>query len=92
MMNIKTNKENAKQMTNNARVIAFADKLKKQTTTRLSRNNRLLCGIWGEPKTVKSGLALDFPNKQIYVLDWDNGCEPTWKQTRKTLFFLLNQK
>ena len=52
-MNIKTNTEQAKQMTNNARVIAFADKLKKQTSKRLSRNNRLLCGIWGEPKTVK---------------------------------------
>tara|TARA_R100000773_G_scaffold22891_1_gene20197 strand:- start:1189 stop:2013 length:825 start_codon:yes stop_codon:yes gene_type:complete len=83
MMNIKTNTEQAKQMTNNARVIAFADKLKEQTSKRLSRNNRLLCGIWGEPKTVKSGLALDFPNKQVYVLDWDNGCEPTWRQNHQ---------
>ena len=39
--------------------------------------------IWGEPKTVKSGLALDFPNKQIYVLDWDDGCEPTWRQNHE---------
>ena len=70
----------AGEMVNNARVIAFADKLEKQTSIRLKRNNRLICGIWGEPKTVKSGLALDFPNKQIYVLDWDDGCEPTWRQ------------
>ncbi len=55
---------------NNARLVAFQEKLKKQTQTRLSRNSRLVCGIWGEPKTVKSGLALDFPDKQIYVLDW----------------------
>ena len=67
----------------NARVIAFADKLKKQTESRLARENRLVCGIWGEPKTVKSGLALDFPNKQIYVLDWDDGCEPTWRQNHE---------
>jgi len=67
----------------NARVIAFADKLKKQTESRLARENRLVCGIWGEPKTVKSGLALDFPDKQIYVLDWDDGCEPTWRQNHE---------
>ena len=73
----------AKGMENNARVMAFRDKLKAQTEKRLSRSNRLICGIWGEPKTVKSGLALDFPNKQIYVLDWDDGCEPTWRQNHK---------
>tara|TARA_R100001369_G_scaffold65365_1_gene92537 strand:- start:129 stop:956 length:828 start_codon:yes stop_codon:yes gene_type:complete len=81
------NKNNTKavagEMVNNARVIAFADKLETQTSIRLKRNNRLICGIWGEPKTVKSGLALDFPNKQIYVLDWDDGCEPTWRQNHE---------
>ena len=70
-------------MVNNARVLAFQSKLKKQTDERLARNNRLICGIWGEPKTVKSGLALDFPDKQIYVLDWDDGCEPTWRQNHE---------
>jgi len=73
----------AGEMVNNARVIAFTDKLEKQTSVRLKRNNRLILGIWGEPKTVKSGLALDFPNKQIYVLDWDDGCEPTWRQNHE---------
>jgi len=68
------------EMQNNARVIAFKDKLTRQTEGRLGRTNRLICGIWGEPKTVKSGIALDFPDKQIYVLDWDDGCEPTWRQ------------
>ncbi len=67
-------------MHNNARVLAFKDKIDGQTSKRLDRKSHLICGIWGEPKTVKSGLALDFPNKQIYVLDWDNGCEPTWRQ------------
>jgi len=70
----------ANEVTNNQRVLLFHDKLKKQTGERLARNNRLICGIWGEPKTVKSGIALDFPDKQIYVLDWDDGCEPTWRQ------------
>ena len=70
----------ANEVTNNQRVLLFQDKLKKQTGERLARNNRLICGIWGEPKTVKSGIALDFPDKQIYVLDCDDGCEPTWRQ------------
>ena len=77
------NKAVANETTNNQRVLLFQDKLKKQTSERLARNNRLICGIWGEPKTVKSGLALDFPNKQIYVLDWDDGCEPTWRQNHE---------
>ena len=73
----------AKGMENNARVIRFRDKLRAQTEKRLGRSNRLICGIWGEPKTVKSGLAVDFPHKQIYVLDWDDGCEPTWRQNHE---------
>tara|TARA_Y100001937_G_scaffold126984_1_gene197748 strand:- start:1380 stop:2204 length:825 start_codon:yes stop_codon:yes gene_type:complete len=72
-----------KELQNNARVTAFRDKLKQQTEARLARNNKLVCGIWGEPKTVKSGIALDFPDKQIYVLDWDDGCEPTWRQNHE---------
>jgi hypothetical protein len=86
-MGLTSNKNNneavAKEMQNNSRVIAFKDKLKTQTADRLKRNNRLICGVWGEPKTVKSGLALDFPNKQVYVLDWDDGCEPTWRQNHE---------
>ena len=79
-----TNKNAVEEgMAQNARVVAFKDKLAKQTAGRLARKNRLICGIWGEPKTVKSGLALDFPDKQIYVLDWDDGCEPTWRQNHK---------
>jgi len=79
----KTNTAVSDEMNNNARVLAFEGKLKKQTDGRKARKNRLICGIWGEPKTVKSGLALDFPDKQIYVLDWDDGCEPTWRQNHE---------
>ena len=77
------NKEMIETAGNNRRVEAFRDKLKTQTEGRLQRNSRLVCGIWGEPKTVKSGLALDFPDKKIYVLDWDDGCEPTWRQNHE---------
>ena len=38
----------------------------------------MVLGIWGEPKTGKTGIALDFPDRQIYVLDWDSGVESTW--------------
>ena len=38
---------------NNSRLIAFKQKLQAQTERRLERNNRLVLGIWGEPKTVK---------------------------------------
>lgn len=41
------------EMYNNARVVAFKDKLTRQTEGRLGRTNRLICGVWGEPKTVK---------------------------------------
>ena len=76
-------KNASEDMTNNSRVINFKEKLAQQTQTRLGRSNRLVCGIWGEPKTVKSGLALDFPEHKIYVLDWDDGCEPTWRQNHE---------
>jgi len=45
---------------------------------RAERKARMVLGIWGEPKTGKTGLALDFPDKNIYVLDWDRGVESTW--------------
>jgi hypothetical protein len=43
------------------------------------RKSRLVLGIWGKPKTGKTGLALDFPDREIFVLDWDRGVESTWK-------------
>jgi hypothetical protein len=46
---------------------------------RAQRKPRLVLGIWGEPKTGKTGIALDFPDKNIYVLDWDNGADSTHK-------------
>ena len=45
---------------------------------RAERKARMVLGIWGEPKTGKTGIALDFPDKNIYVLDWDRGVESTW--------------
>lgn len=45
---------------------------------RAEKQPRLVLGIWGEPKTGKTGIALDFPNRPIYVLDWDSGVESTW--------------
>jgi len=45
---------------------------------RANRKARKVLGIWGEPKTGKTGIALDFPDKNIYVLDWDRGVESTW--------------
>ena len=79
-MGLTDSKKTMAKALGNKRVENFIGKLQEQTDARKSRNNRLVCGIWGEPKTVKSGLALDFPDKQIYVLDWDDGCEPTWRQ------------
>lgn len=45
---------------------------------RKNRQSRMVLGIWGEPKTGKTGIALDFPDRKIYVLDWDSGVESTW--------------
>ena len=42
--------------------------------------SRLVLGIWGEPWTCKTSVALDFPDDIIYVLDWDNGVESIWRQ------------
>ena len=47
---------------------------------RENRKARMVLGIWGEPKTGKTGLALDFPERKIFVLDWDRGVESTWFQ------------
>lgn len=66
-----------------ARRERFLEKQSSQENFRKNNPNRLVCGIWGHPKTTKSGLALDFPNHRIFVLDWDNGVEPTWRQNHK---------
>ena len=34
---------------------------------RKNRKSRMVLGIWGEPKTGKTGIALDFPDRKIYV-------------------------
>tara|TARA_R100001509_G_scaffold100910_2_gene59013 strand:- start:780 stop:1541 length:762 start_codon:yes stop_codon:yes gene_type:complete len=57
--------------------INFSELLRQK---RESRKSRLVLGIWGEPKTGKTGLALDFPDRKIFVLDWDRGVESTWFQ------------
>jgi|TARA_R100000149_G_C5879267_1_gene143721 hypothetical protein len=86
-------------LSSNARSERGRALLNAQMEERKNRKSPLRLGIWGEPKTVKSGLALDFPHKKIYVLDWDNGCEPTWRQNhlctdRIQLFdpFVMNEK
>mgnify|MGYP003109768876 CR=1 FL=1 len=43
-------------------------------------NSRLVLGIWGQPKTGKTGIAIDMPDRPIYVLDWDKGVESTWRE------------
>ena len=50
-----------------------------QTTKKEKSNSRLVLGIWGDPKNGKTGLALNFPDDKIYVLDWDRGVESTWR-------------
>lgn len=42
--------------------------------------SRLVLGIWGDPKEGKTGLGIDFPDRNIYVLDWDRGVESTWRE------------
>jgi|TARA_R110000824_G_scaffold283693_2_gene472047 hypothetical protein len=51
-----------------------------QTTKKERSHSRLVLGIWGDPKNGKTGLALDFPDDKIYVLDWDRGVESTWRE------------
>ena len=45
---------------------------------RKEKKSRLVLGVWGIPKCGKTGIALDFPDRNIYVLDWDRGVESTW--------------
>ena len=54
----------------------------------MNKRNRsyLRVGIHGEPKSGKSGVALDCLTEEeikdgwkVIALDWDNGCEPTWR-------------
>ena len=51
---------------------------RQQEIKRKEKKSRMVLGIWGEPKTGKTGIALDFPDRKIYVLDWDSGVESTW--------------
>lgn len=64
---------------------------KKEVQNRISqlqaRHRANLCTlIYGEAKTGKSGIALDCRTEEeikdgtiVMVLDFDNGCEPTWR-------------
>ncbi|MAL11603.1 MAG: hypothetical protein CMF74_18315 [Maricaulis sp.] len=52
----------------------------KKFLKKKDKRARLVLGIWGKPKTGKTGLSLDFPDKPIYVLDWDRGVESTWRE------------
>ena len=57
----------------------FLEMHKKQMEKkRENKKSRMVLGIWGIPKSGKTGLALDFPDRKIYVLDWDSGVESTW--------------
>ena len=69
---------------------AFAERkamIMKQIEERNKRDRSFLrTGIYGEPKVCKSSLALDSLTEQqikdgwkVWVLDWDSGCEPTWR-------------
>jgi len=49
--------------------------LKKRT-----EKSRICCGLWGDPKRGKTGVALDFPDRPIFVLDWDRGVESIWRE------------
>tara|TARA_R110002051_G_scaffold263549_1_gene323372 strand:+ start:84 stop:917 length:834 start_codon:yes stop_codon:yes gene_type:complete len=85
LLNKKGNAANKEEVANHKKVIfgrkqeefnsVFAELHKKK---REERKSRLCLGIWGEPKTGKTGIALDFPDRNIYVLDWDKGVESTW--------------
>lgn len=68
----------------------FAETKKRilaQIQERLDRDrSHLLCSITGNPKVGKSGIAMDCRTEEeiekgmkILILDFDNGCEPTWR-------------
>ena len=52
----------------------------KHFLKRKDSKSRICLGIWGVPKTGKTGLGIDFPERPIYVLDWDRGVESTWRE------------
>ena len=52
----------------------------KKFLVKKDKRSRLVLGIWGKPKTGKTGLSIDFPDRPIYVLDWDRGVESTWRE------------
>jgi hypothetical protein len=54
----------------------------QQMAERLAREKDWLCvGIYGDPKTCKTSIALDCVTDdcKVCVLDFDNGCERTWR-------------
>ena len=60
--------------------------IKEQVNQRMSKERAFLCcSIAGNPKTGKSGTAMDCRTKQeikdgmkVHILDLDDGCTPTW--------------
>ena len=71
----------AKKVTFNARQKRFNESFKELLKQQQEKKtSRLVLGIWGEPKTGKTGIALDFPERPIRVLDWDRGVESTWRE------------
>ena len=60
--------------------------IRAQINERIKRERDfLLCGITGNPKVGKSGLAIDCrtekekeENYKVLILDLDDGCSPTW--------------
>ena len=79
LTNNKSKQAASEEARGNARVAAFVDKLEKQTNERLGRSNRLICGIWGEPKSAKSATAMDLLTEEdikndmkVLVFDFDN--------------------
>lgn len=58
----------------------FQQKMAEKRSILANKKTRMVLGIWGKPKTGKTGLALDFPNRNICVLDWDSGVESTWRE------------
>jgi hypothetical protein len=65
---------------------------KQEVSKRLAlleeRHRTFTCSlIYGEPKTGKSGIAMDCRTEEeiengceVRILDFDNGCEPTWRK------------
>jgi hypothetical protein len=78
-MSITSKKGSASTTNFGAKQEEFNSKFRKMMEEkRKKQQSRLVLGIWGEPKTGKTGIALDFPDRNICVLDWDSGVESTW--------------